>query len=417
MIHNEDWISDDEVFVNFANELDQFTKTKQLPKSGDQDTRYYLELQSKRLAQKGVTMTYDMESNADAIRNTSKFRRWSDSVFVNRAEWHAGALTRTFYRNNKKLYSKRETKMFYEYITYLKQGSNVEEQVYSCPNCGAASKIKDLISGCPYCQTCYEMDDLYPKVTNYFMVPNENQGELFSGMRMKILLSAFVIFALVLLYGLIANLNMGAVAFAGLIAGVLFGPIFGWLLTVFKIISGVGRQAKDTTGMLFNSIGSKGRFVNKMKQYSPEFSYEYFTGKVVSLLKMLIYSDDMENVVHYEGSKQGALSPGVLDSNFIGAIAVKKFQVIGDYAELDVDAYVENMYDKVSHISRKVEKYRMHLKKNIKKPVDYHFSIKAISCQSCGGSFDATKHKTCPYCNSVYDIKDDDWFVTSVEKK
>ena len=132
---------------------------------------------------------------------------------------------------------------------------------------------------------------------------------------------------------------------------------------------------------------------------------------------MLIYSDDIENVVHYEGSKHGALSPSVLDSNFAGAIAVKKFQVIGDYAELDVEAYVENMYDKVSRISRKVEKYRMHLKKNIKKPVDYHFSIKAISCQNCGGSFDATKHKTCPYCNSVYDIKDDDWFVTSVEKK
>lgn len=154
-----------------------------------------------------------------------------------------------------------------------------------------------------------------------------------------------------------------------------------------------------------------------MKQYSPEFSFEYFSSKVISLLKMILFAEDVQELAQYTGNLSGELYPDVVDATFAGAIALKKFQIVGDYAELDVDAYVEVMHDKEWRIKRKVEKYRMHLRRNVKVPIDYHFSIKKIQCKNCAGSFDATKFKTCPNCGTKYDIGDDDWVVTSIEKR
>ncbi|MBQ1412556.1 MAG: hypothetical protein IIY93_05120 [Clostridia bacterium] len=39
------------------------------------------------------------------------------------------------------------------------------------------------------------------------------------------------------------------------------------------------------------------------------------------------------------------------------------------------------------------------------------------SCPNCGGSFDATKEKHCPFCSTEYSIKDYDWVVLHLEKK
>lgn len=47
-------------------------------------------------------------------------------------------------------------------------------------------------------------------------------------------------------------------------------------------------EAGKSIPMLVNTAGSKNRFVSYMSQYSPEFSYEYFSDKVVSMIKMIM---------------------------------------------------------------------------------------------------------------------------------
>ncbi|RHW02481.1 hypothetical protein DXA91_00120 [Clostridium sp. OF09-10] len=38
------------------------------------------------------------------------------------------------------------------------------------PACGAVSQIKALFEGCPYCHTRFLMQDLYPKVANFYSI-------------------------------------------------------------------------------------------------------------------------------------------------------------------------------------------------------------------------------------------------------
>lgn len=412
------WKSEDQIFENFSRELDHYTKTKELPESADRDVQYYMELQGERLKKKGIRMNYDIVPQADleTSMNILKKRQWSDGVYDNKIEWHKCNITREFCRNDKKLYKKREYKTFYQYITYAKQDSDIGEELYACPNCGAVSKIKELEDGCAYCGTCYNMDDLFPRVTNYYMVPYMDEEE-YKARKKKTMLSCMAIYFIILfLIGLIGKESLLVTLVASVFLGGIFGAFTGWIIILCSTFAWIGGQARDTTGMLFNTIGSKGRFVNKMKQYSPEFSFEYFSGKVISLLKMILFAEDVQELAQYEGSQSGELYPDIVDATFAGAIALKKFEVVGDYAELDVDAYVEVMRDKEWRIGRKVEKYRMHLRRNIRVPIDYHFSINKIQCKNCAGSFDATKYKTCPSCGTKYDIGDDDWVVTSIER-
>ena len=49
----------------------------------------------------------------------------------------------------------------------------------------------------------------------------------------------------------------------------------------------------------------------------------------------------------------------------------------------------------------------MLVRKSAKARTDYGFSIHAIQCKACGGSFDATKEKHCPYCGNEYSIDGD----------
>ena len=412
------WNKEDNIFENFTKELVSFTKIGGLPESGDQDVHYYMELQSKRLKKRRINMSYDITPRKDFGKIEQQNRKWSDEIYVNKMEWHPCSLIKCFTKDEKKLYKKEQKKIFYQYITYAKEGSNMGEELYTCPSCGAVSRVKELEEGCAYCGTRFEMDDLFPKVTNYFFVPDSgNEEESHADMKKNIVSSMIgmsVIMSIICLFT--TNTIFDAVGI-GIMTGVITGIPVGWGISVATLLFGVASQAKDTTGMLFNTIGSKGRFVNKMKKYSPEFSYEYFTGKVLSLLNMILYSEDVQELANYTGSQTGELYPDVIDSTYMGAVALKKFQVIGDYAEVDVEAYVENMYDKERYVKRKVDKYRMHLRKNIQVPIDYHFSIKKITCKNCAGSYDATKYKTCPSCGAKYEIGDEDWVVTNIERK
>ena len=62
----------------------------------------------------------------------------------------------------------------------------------------------------------------------------------------------------------------------------------------------------------------------------------------------------------------------------------------------------------------KNDKYQLVLRKNITTPIQMNFSIKKISCKSCGISFDATKRRSCPSCNAKYDIADEDWVIMKI---
>ena len=408
------------LFETFAVELMESTRSKTIPTSGDQDLQYATELWQERLERKGLDLDYDF-MNRGAFTKDDPRMHWkgSDDRYVNSMNVRSCELTRTVRKGEKRIYKKAERKLFYQFSTDIKEGAVVGEDLYTCPNCSAVTKIEALQQGCEYCGTCFEMDDLFPKVTNYFFTPDtsgtdeENKRDMLS----RMIPCGVVIFLITLLTGLSSGDNIFLVLFAAALGGVFGGAILGWLLTLVSLLCSVGSQAKDTTGMGFNVFGSGRKFTKKMKQYSPEFSYEYFTAKVISLAKMLIFTKNAEELPIYVGEGKGELFPDIIDATYHGGVALKEFTMDGDYAKLIVEAYMEDLHDVNGRIKRKIDKFRIHLHKNVTTPIDYQFSIKKIQCKTCASSFDATKTKCCPSCGNTYEIGDDDWVVTHIERK
>lgn len=204
---------------------------------------------------------------------------------------------------------------------------------------------------------------------------------------------------------------------SGLFGGILAGGIVGYLLWAFLKLGSLFKEAGKSMPMVVNTAGSGKRFVFLMQQYSPEFSYEYFSDKVVSLLKMILYSEDARELPNYEGGPVGDLFTDIVESSYTGAVALKQFQVEGENCYVTVDVYMEDFYDDGRRVYSKNDRFRVYLHKNISRPVDFHFSIKKIHCKSCGASFDATKQKICPSCGRKYEIEDDDWVIEKIQKR
>lgn len=208
--------------------------------------------------------------------------------------------------------------------------------------------------------------------------------------------------------------NIVSAVICGVIGGIVFGAVAGYFLWAIMTNGSLFKNAAKSVPMLVNTAGSGKGFVKRMQRYSSEFSYEYFSDKVVSLLKMLIFAEDATQLPQYVGKPLENMFKNIVESSYTGAVALKKFEVKKDIAFVTVDVYMEDFYDNGKRIYKKEDKFRVTLRKNIKQPVNYYFSIKKIQCKGCADSFDATKHRNCPSCGLRYEIEDDDWVVMEI---
>lgn len=408
-----------DMFETFAVELKECTQAGMLPTSCNQDMKYCLELQKDRLKEKDIIMKYEFVPRGHFAEKSLENKGWEDAHYKSRMEYRTCQWLRTFYKDKKKVHSTKQNSILYQIITDTHNSYAVEEDDYTCPNCSAISKIKELKNGCPYCGTFFKMEDLFPKVTNYFMVKELGGTEReVNRSILKTVLPCMLIFivALSYYYSIQPEAELVSSLITGVIAGIIGGGFLGYIFWAILQIGSVFAQAGKSTSMLANATGSRKRFENQMKRYSPEFSYQYFSAKVISMLKMIIFAKDPGELPIYEGKPLGNMFADILDSSYAGAVALKKFDIQGDLCYVTVDAYMENVYDG-NRLRSKSDVFRVVVSKNIRIPIQCFFSIKKIQCKSCNCSFDATKQKICPSCGQPYKVWDDDWVIVDIEKR
>lgn len=414
--------SHNSIFENFALDLSGFTRTGKYPSDAGQDVKHGLELQFERLKNKNLKMQYDISPRGLLADDKGRYRQWKDHRYITRMEFRTCSLSRTIYRDTKKIYEKKQNSTFYQFITDAKNPSAVAEELYSCPNCGAVSKISVLQSGCPFCKTYFAMDELFPKVTNYYFLKDDSLTDKEFKHKMRRVLFpciALCIFVYTMFF-YVTNENRETVfrliysLLSGILSGTIAGAISGYILWVFAQLGLMFVQAGKSMPMLLNSAGSGRRFTAFMSRYSPEFSFEYFSDKVVSMIKMIIYSPNPNNLPYYAGESFGDRFLNVIESTYAGAVALKRYGVQGDYCHVTVDVYLENLYDNGVRIESRKDKVRVELCRNIRKPIDIGFSIEKIQCKSCGASFNAAKMRNCPHCATRYEMGDDDWIITKI---
>ena len=162
------------------------------------------------------------------------------------------------------------------------------------------------------------------------------------------------------------------------------------------------------------TAGSRRKFESRMKAISPEFSYEYFTSKALSLIKTAVFSEDEKELLFYEGETLDPKMKDIIDLNYGGALGCKSVREEENFVTVVTKAYFDVLYASGDRVFFKKQIFRAVFKRRTDIPVNLNFSMTKIACPSCGASFDATKHKNCPYCGNKYEITTDDWALVEL---
>lgn len=406
-----------EIVDKFVKEYTQWHETGNSPEIGSLDVNYTLELQKKRLENYNVKKDINFDSKDSSFKNALKcFTVRDKGDYKSDLACKDYKVTETYYINNKKSKVKKSSQNLYTTITRL-----VNQQAngaISCPNCGAVSSIRELLTGCKSCGTRFIIDDLFPKITNFYHTKNESNT---LQKMMKPILAAFM----VLTIGIYLIFSLGQLDFngsfpiedvLGLIIGTVFVAFLGFMLWGFFMLGWLILGAIFSIPAMSAHIGAKTKLPNLMRKIDPDFSYEFFIGKVINLMKLMIFSDDYTNLAIYDGKPMQNKFKDIVDVRYNGTVRYNSFKSDGNYCYVDITVYTTVAKASGTAIKTKNQGFRVVVCKNIHAMNDSGFSIKKVSCKSCGGSFDATREHNCPYCGNAYHLANDDWVVMDFKK-
>lgn len=278
---------------------------------------------------------------------------------------------------NKGIYRRSGDKMRTICCTDLVNKDFTEDTLVNCPNCGSPELISTIRNGCPFCGTSFEMTDLFPSIANCYDKPDMYVSTKDAG-----------------------GNPVGRYAKA-----------YGRLFTLF---SEAGKDIK----MLQTVGNSQKEYQEFMKQYRPDFSFKQFGSEAISLITILLYSENPSSLPFVNLPNTTALIPQLVDYKFEGfGIYNKQYSMNENMiASVKVVLFAEGYYAVDGEIRSRADQYIVTLQKDIGKPVDYGFSFSKINCDSCGAVFNALKNSNCPYCKTKYQLKKDTWNIVSFER-
>ncbi len=395
-------------------------KEKTIP-FADKDITSLLELQHDRIVDKGLELDYDIYIRDENNKKFIAGSNWRDAHYESTVCFNSCGIKRTVKKDGKIRYSDDKKSVVYETITDVVNGVHPDNDPYYCPGCGGVSTVAALQNGCPYCGSRFQMDDLFPKITSYYFMddPGMTKKEFLSGYLKVygICLVSMYLLACILngaeflpgnlihkplnLLGVLIGLPLSNIVFSYIMYG-----YFLFMKMIVKVIASVGKMG---------TAGSRRKFESRMKRISPEFSYEYFTSKAQSLIKMAIFSENEKELAFYDGKALDPKMKDIIDLNYGGVLGCKNFIDNGNYVTVVTKAFFDVLYATGDKVYYKSQVFSATFRRRTDIPVNFNFSMTRISCPSCGASFDATKIKTCPYCGNKYDIITDDWVLVELE--
>ena len=383
----------------------------------DNDINYTLAQQHRRIGEKGLNVDYEVYTTEQELSNFKVGSNWNDDHYENAIAFRFCGVKRNVNKNGKILYKDNKKSVIYETVSDVLTGTHPDNVTFSCPNCGGVATVAELQNGCPYCSTMYKMDDLFPKVTGYYFMDEPGiDKEYFK----KGVLISMISFAAFIIIGNII-LNHDQLGSVGMIIALLFGAVFGgavggyFLFSIFLLFRMIARII-STAGKM-GTAGSRRRFEVRMKNISPDFSYEYFTSKAVSLIKNVIFAKNESELPFYKGEALDPKMKDIIDLNYGGALGLEGFREDNGIVTVETDAFFDVLYATGEKVFLKHKIFSAVFQRRTDIPVNFNFSMTRICCPTCGSSFDATRNKNCPSCGNVYEIISDDWALVSLKEK
>ena len=420
----------------YTDELTAFYQGGAFPEKSSADLRFALESQRNRVSKAGLTMVKKFEKTGAENAKTSQFVKYPYTYTVTSSRCNYET---DFYKDGK-LMSRSDLTEETLYMGILDKQVQAQAQVpgqaavqmqsagqaiHTCKNCGHTDLLSKFASGCPMCGTTYEMQQTYPCVSGYYTRPTVLSKKVYKGL-MKFGFIYFGIFGAIL--GIVAGLSISdeqGFGFIGTLAMTLFAiTIFGGGLLLFSFVMfnmmlgpllAAKKVSQHNEAMGIEAAAStKTKMEADIKRYVPDFSYEFFEEKVISLLRGIVFSDDRERLTIYDGKDDLRFMDKIVDVEYRGAVEYVGSSVVDGILRVSVKAYVVcGYYYGDNMVVFKKEIFNMILAKKVKEE-DFGFTIHAVNCKKCAGSFDAIHVHTCPYCGAEYHLIEDNWVVNQI---
>ncbi|MBR3342260.1 MAG: hypothetical protein IKG30_11650 [Clostridiales bacterium] len=388
--------------------------------SADRELRYCLELQRNRIAKRNLKYKEEMVHKGPFPDGLKNVRSWRDVHYE--TSWTVDYIDHniTIQRDGLKTYKHGERQAIYETVVDVRDGEDVSGDDYCCPNCGAVSTISELQEGCRHCGTSFKMSELYPKVANYFFVYDvSGRAEhmwltvLKYGVYSLPVNLIMCLYVLYTQYGMTSPVDYFLQPFMLIRMIMVMGamlPIFGYFAWIFDAF----RVAAKSTPVFFEVANARKKFASRMSMFCPEFTFESFAARIVSLLKIVAYSDNRDDLPTYSGKDLGTVFDNVVDISFLGSMSCKSVKERNGIVYVTGDVYVKTTRDLGDRIKTKDEIYRVKAGRRIDSMFNTDFAISKLQCNSCGASFDALKTKKCPFCGSECNLENNDWVIYDI---
>lgn len=409
---------------SFINEITRFYDDGTEPEHASADMRYYLHQHEKRLADMGVKIQRRYTITPDGVKATRSKNRPPYTASLSFRECDSSTQITNISTQKILKKHKNTASIFYTNILDRADSQNAE---YECPNCGNRATLAIFSNGCPMCGTRFQMKQLFPCVSNFYLLSQladrKSMDKIIPTVRNVAILFALGVGAyttvttwgqcdphyVALLFGL------GAALLAGFLGFIIFYLTFSIFFAIF-MMGKMTSQAISTTDVQSAAL-TKGALTKAMQRFDPEFSYDLFEGKVISLFRAIAYSEDRTNMSIYRGDPNLPDLDTIIDIDYRGAMKYLNSSIQnGDNLVLLVRIYLNTTHLINGKIVTKKEDYNMTLVKKLTAQENYGFSIHAVNCKTCAASFDAMHLLQCPSCGSPYHLEEEDWVVVGLKQ-
>lgn len=331
------------ILDRFAGQLHTWTLTGIEPSAAANDLRCSLDRQEKRLKAAGISREENYEHVKEEISGS---RVRNSSGYESRMVWREASQNLVYRKGDKVLRRIRRPVTLYANVL---NREGYEDTVCTCPNCGHTMMTSQAREGCPYCRTFFETDDVYPCVKSYYTVPGiVERANLIPQLKKEVIIAASVCALTGFLLYWFTNSDMETVfrilmsLFMAAFTGGA-GAFVWYMIRSFLLLGRVFREAGRAMPMM-KALNSRKKMETFMQEYEPDFSFEHFEGRVLSLLQTIAFADDRGNLSVYTGSDDLSCFDTLADMQYRGALQLKKYEVRDGSFHVLVRAFLTDTY-------------------------------------------------------------------------
>lgn len=403
------------MYDRFAAELNNWYKNDTLPQSCDGDTTYFLKLQKKRLNQHNIRLHHEVLPVKGQSFGTVTFTKpslWYTTDMV----YEDISRKMTFSRDEKTLYTKTSDQVMYQNILHSPNEAQLSSIQMTCPSCGAVAPVSRLTEGCEYCGSKFHIVDLFPRVTNLYFVKNKSHAHLQAILRYTLFVSIvafFVLYFPTCRKQIPGNLPLALLAcdLVSVCAGGFSGLIIADAICLMSLL--FHRDGRKHIPL--KALSSKRKLCNLMRPYDRNFSYEKFESRLVSLIRMAVFSEDPKQLASFAAASLDSRTQEILEMTYTSGLCIQNIWLTGSILHLCTRTWWVDYSVHGSSIRRTGDCFDVTVRRDISKIEPPGFSITSVSCPNCGGSFDAVQQCICPYCNTPYHMEENGWVIEDMK--